>query len=136
MQKRTEGSSEFGASNFTQISDYKIGKHLGAGNYASVRQAIHKPTGMLLAIKIYDRYKLADQQRKRAVLREITHLKKLQHYNLSCLYDVIESPSQVYLILEYVHGQTLSSYLKMTVLDRKSECLQEAEAARIVKQVL
>ena len=28
------------------------------------------------------------------------------------LYDVIDSPSQLYLVMEYVVGQNLSSYLK------------------------
>lgn len=36
MQKRV-GDSEYSAMNFTQIGDYKMSKHLGAGSYASVR---------------------------------------------------------------------------------------------------
>jgi|LauGreDrversion4_2_1035121.scaffolds.fasta_scaffold1020001_1 serine/threonine protein kinase len=54
MQKRCD-NSDYAALNFTQIGDYKIGKQLGAGAYASVKQAIHRATGMLTAIKIYDK---------------------------------------------------------------------------------
>lgn len=42
MQKKGEaGGGEYNASNYTQISDYQIGKHLGQGSYASVKQAVH-----------------------------------------------------------------------------------------------
>jgi hypothetical protein len=53
--------------NYTQIADYKLGLHLGAGAYASVKQAIHKQTGLVAAIKIYDKFKLTDLSRKKAV---------------------------------------------------------------------
>lgn len=36
MQKRAD-QSDYAAMNFTQIGDYKFGKHLGAGAYASVK---------------------------------------------------------------------------------------------------
>ena len=57
MKKRSD-NSEFSNMNFTQLGDYKIGRHLGSGAYASVKQAIHSATGMLTAIKIYDKFKL------------------------------------------------------------------------------
>ena len=98
--------------NYTQIGDYKLGKHLGAGAYASVKQAIHRATGMLTAIKIYDKCKLENQTRKKSVMKEIFILKKLQHSNLPQLHDVIDSPSQVYLVMEYVHGVNLHTYLR------------------------
>lgn len=79
IQEQKKNESEYGAFNYTSIGDYQIGKHLGAGNYASVKQAIHKETGLITAIKIYEKSKLVDKQRKQAVLREITVLKKLQH---------------------------------------------------------
>ena len=44
--------SEYSEGNYTQITDYKIGKHLGSGAYASVKKVIHKPSGMILAIKV------------------------------------------------------------------------------------
>lgn len=66
MNKRND-QSEYAALNFTQIGDYKIGKHLGAGAYASVKQGMHRATGMLTAIKIYDKSKLTTDSRKRGV---------------------------------------------------------------------
>lgn len=78
LSKMRLPTTEFNASNYTTIGDYQIGKHLGVGAYASVKQAIHKPTGMLTAIKIYEKFKLNDPQRKKALIKEINVLKKLQ----------------------------------------------------------
>ncbi len=40
---------------------------------------MHKPTGERVAIKIYDRFKLMDVQRKKSALREIKILSKIAH---------------------------------------------------------
>ena len=57
MQKRAD-QSEYAALNFTQIGDYKIGKQVGVGAYATVKQAVHGATGHTVAIKIYDKREL------------------------------------------------------------------------------
>lgn len=53
------GNVEFdGALNITKINEYKMGKLLGQGGFAIVREAVHVETGHRVAIKIYDKYKL------------------------------------------------------------------------------
>lgn len=47
-----------GCLNYTNITDYTIGKLLGNGAYACVKAATHKMSGMPLAIKVYDKFKL------------------------------------------------------------------------------
>ena len=44
--------------NYTKLSEYRLGKMLGQGAYAIVREALHIETGYTVAIKIYDKYKL------------------------------------------------------------------------------
>jgi len=67
----------------------------------------------LAAIKIYDKQKLArSATQKKALQKEIAILKKLDHPCVCKVYDVIDSPSQVYLVMEYVTGQNLSSAVK------------------------
>jgi serine/threonine protein kinase len=83
-------------SNFSdKVSDYLIGKEIGKGAYAVVKQAVHKPTGTKLAIKIYEKFKLMDPARKSAVKREIQVLRQLDHPNVVRLYEVIDNPKQV-----------------------------------------
>lgn len=47
-----------GSLNYTNLTDYQVGSTLGQGAYAVVKQATHKQSGMVVAIKIYDKYKL------------------------------------------------------------------------------
>ena len=61
-----------GCLNYTNITEYLIGKMLGNGAYAFVKAATHKTSGMKLAIKVYDKFKLnMNQQVKKSVTREI-----------------------------------------------------------------
>ena len=47
------------------IADYSLSIHIGAGAYANVKQAVHKTTGMIVALKIYEKFKLLEQSRKK-----------------------------------------------------------------------
>ena len=58
-------------------------------------------------IKIYEKFKLVEQSRKKSVIREILVLKKMQHTNILQLFDVIDSAKQLYLIIELAQGQNL-----------------------------
>ena len=49
--------------------DYTVGKIVGEGAYASVRVATHKGMGKKVAIKVYQKIKLREQQRKKSVRR-------------------------------------------------------------------
>ena len=91
---------------------------MGSGAYASVKMATHKPSGMILAIKVYEKFRLNEQgHRKGSVKREVQVMKKLQHHNIMRMYDVIDSPRQLYIVLEYVQGQMLHSYIEKLLLE-------------------
>jgi serine/threonine protein kinase len=68
---------------------------IGRGAYGSVRDGIHKPTGHKVAIKVYEKYKLIDPQRKRCLQKEIKVLSKLSHPNIVKLFEVIETNREV-----------------------------------------
>jgi serine/threonine protein kinase len=78
-----------------KIDDYLIGKEIGKGSYAIVKQAIHKLTGQKYAIKIYEKTKLQDPSRKSTVKREIQILKKLNNPYTIKMFDVIETSKYV-----------------------------------------
>lgn len=78
-----------------KIDDYLLGKELGKGAYASVKQAIHRPTGISYAVKIYDKHKMLDKERKSAMNREIIILKQLDHPNIVKLHEVIDTQKHV-----------------------------------------
>jgi len=62
--------------------------------------------------------------------REIQILKTLRHPHITCLYEVIETESEYYLIMEYVSGGELSDY----IVAKKR--IKEEEACRLFKQII
>ena len=112
------GTAFAGALNYTSVVQYSLGPNLGQGAYAQVKQAYHKETGLNVAIKIYDKFKLsANAQMKKSVQREIRLLSILSntdqvavpdfgkgHPNIMKLFDAIDTPKQLYLVLENVPG--------------------------------
>jgi MAP/microtubule affinity-regulating kinase len=68
---------------------------LGKGAYAVVKNAVHKQTNKKMAIKIYEKFRLSDPQRKSSVNREIVILKKIDHPNIVKLFEVIDSKKEV-----------------------------------------
>ncbi len=56
-----------------------------------VKEAQHRGSSFNVAVKVYDKYKLTDDQRKRSVIKEIKLLKKMNHENIVALYDAIDT---------------------------------------------
>ncbi|KAF8909385.1 kinase-like domain-containing protein, partial [Gymnopilus junonius] len=104
------------------IGLWKVGRTLGQGFSGHVRIARHSRTGQYAAIKIISKTspgsrvslnRLADEVEHNllAVEREIVVMKLIDHPNVMKLYDVWETSSSLYLVLEYVQGGELFEYL-------------------------
>ena len=50
-----------------KIGYYLLGKTIGEGTFGKVKLATHTLTGEKVAIKIYPKYKLNDQNKRKAV---------------------------------------------------------------------
>ncbi|KAG5652618.1 hypothetical protein H0H81_004347 [Sphagnurus paluster] len=105
-----------------RIGLWKMGRDLGQGASGRVRIARHSETGQYAAVKIISKAsfnshvslnRIADEteRRKLAIEREIVVMKLLDHPNLMRLYDVWETSSDLYLILEYVQGGELFEHI-------------------------
>jgi 5'-AMP-activated protein kinase catalytic alpha subunit len=120
------------AAKISKISDYTIGSHIGQGAYAVVKNGVHKASSRKVAIKIYEKYRIADTQRKNCVNREIKILKRLNHCNIVQLYETIDTTKQLFLIMELVKGRSLYSY----VHSKPNKRLDESECMKIFSQVV
>jgi len=78
-------------SNIENIDTYIIGKRIGQGAYAVVRVGLHKLLNQKIAVKIYEKFKLLEPNRRKSVKREIKIMEKIDHECLAKLYEAFES---------------------------------------------
>ena len=121
------------AKNFNgKLDDYLITKELGKGSYAVVKLAVHKITRNKYAIKIYSKQTLIDPQKRNTVKNEINILKQIDNENVMKLYEVIDTPSNLYLVLEYINGVNLLEILK----NEKNHYIKEQRAKKLFSQIV
>ena len=108
-----------------QVGDYLLNEELGSGGFAKVVLGIHIPTGEKVAIKIMDKQQiLSDDLNKERVLSEIAILKIVRHNNIIKLYEVMETPQKIYLVMEYCDGGELFDYIvSKQHLSEKQACV-------------
>ena len=93
---------------------------------------MHKKLNKKVALKIYEKEKIKDIQRKKSVRREIRLMKRLNHPHIATLYEAIETEDQVILILEYVPGGSTHGFLK----SKPNRRMAEDDARKIYKQLI
>ncbi|XP_047227892.1 serine/threonine-protein kinase NIM1 isoform X1 [Girardinichthys multiradiatus] len=89
-----------------RVGFYKVRGEIGYGTFSRVKLAFHALTKDKVALKILDRMRL-DAQAHRLLSREISSMESLQHPNVIRLYEVVETPSRLFLVLEYAGGGDL-----------------------------
>ncbi|KAJ3193837.1 MAP microtubule affinity-regulating kinase 1 [Irineochytrium annulatum] len=94
----------------SSIGYYDLDKAIGEGNFAKVKLATHCLTGEKVAVKIIDKEKL-DKVTARKLFREVRIMKLLNHPHIVRLYEVIDTPKELYLIMEYAAGGEIFDYL-------------------------
>jgi serine/threonine protein kinase len=72
-------------------SGYQIHETIGKGNFGQVRRAIHIDTQVAVAIKILNKSKVFENKDFERVKREIEILARIDHPNISYLYEVAQS---------------------------------------------
>ncbi|XP_043834588.1 serine/threonine-protein kinase DCLK3 isoform X2 [Dromiciops gliroides] len=84
---------------------YEVGKVIGDGNFAVVKECRHLASQRAYAMKIIDKSKLKGKEDM--VDSEIFIIRSLSHPNIVKLHEVYETAAQIFLILEYVRGGDL-----------------------------
>jgi len=107
---------------------------IGSGHHGSVRECIHRATGMRYAVKSI--HKQASDIGATGLTREIMLLQEMKH--LVQLADVHEDEEYVHLVTELCRGGELFDRIMQKASNRNngSPCFTEAEAARIMFQLL
>ena len=105
-----------------KIDQYIMEEKLGEGIFGTVKLATHKITKGKVAIKILNKNKITKSQQT-LLTRELSILRKMNHFNIIKLYSIIETETIIYLIQEYSEGKELSNYIQNhSKLDEKEAC--------------
>jgi len=85
---------------------------LGTGTFSTVREAIHKDTGMRYAVKAINLTNIQPQTLIR-LRREIQVLRSLNHKNIIQLYEIFEEDGMLLMIMELCTGGELWHFLQV-----------------------
>ncbi|CAH2039507.1 unnamed protein product, partial [Iphiclides podalirius] len=109
---------------------YDLLDTLGSGHFAVVKLARHVFTGEKVAVKVIDKSKL-DEVSKSHLFQEVRCMKLVQHPNVVRLYEVIDTQTKLYLILELGDGGDLYDYIM-----RHDSGLSESLARDYFRQIV
>jgi len=94
-----------------KIGQYVLGKNLGIGAFGKVKLATHSVSGHKVAVKILNKAKIKQLGMEEKVQREINILHLCTHPHIIRLYEVIDTPTDIFLVNEYVSGGELFDYI-------------------------
>ncbi|EDW02176.1 SNF-related serine/threonine-protein kinase [Drosophila grimshawi] len=109
---------------------YDLEETLGSGHFAVVKLARHVFTGAKVAVKVVDKLKL-DEVSKAHLFQEVRCMKLVQHPNVVRLYEVIDTQTKLYLVLELGDGGDLYDYIM-----KHETGLSEELARKYFRQIL
>ncbi|XP_009698689.1 PREDICTED: serine/threonine-protein kinase DCLK2, partial [Cariama cristata] len=89
----------------TILEKYKVGKVIGDGNFAVVKECIERSTGKEFALKIIDKAKCCGKEH--LIENEVSILRRVKHPNIIMLIEEMDTPSELYLVMELVKGGDL-----------------------------
>ncbi|KAM6933603.1 serine/threonine-protein kinase DCLK1b isoform 1-T1 [Xenentodon cancila] len=84
---------------------YKVGRTLGDGNFAVVRECVERSTGREYALKIIRKDKCRGKEHM--IQSEVSILRCVKHPNIVLLIEEMDTHSELYLVMELVKGGDL-----------------------------
>ncbi|KAG7258570.1 hypothetical protein CRUP_037976 [Coryphaenoides rupestris] len=134
-----------------KIGHYILGDTLGVGTFGKVKGNClpdepfifflffffvgltvgqHELTKHQVAVKILNRQKIRSLDVVGKIRREIQNLKLFRHPHIIKLYQVISTPTDIFMVMEYVSGGELFDYIC------KNGKLDEKESRRLFQQII
>nr|XP_058934555.1 MAP/microtubule affinity-regulating kinase 3-like [Kogia breviceps] len=95
------------------IDDYEILHTIGEGSFAKVKLARHILTGRQVAVKVIKKSRRSFSTFQQRLFREVHSMKALNHPNIVKLLGVIDTKKTMFLIMEYLSGGDMYTYLNI-----------------------
>ena len=93
------------------MKNFEIIRELGRGGIATVYLVRDRKTGRYYALKKLNNTLLKNHKFVKRFLREAQIGKILNHPNIVKVFDVIEEGDDIYILMEYIDGKTLSQFM-------------------------
>ncbi|CAH2225073.1 serine threonine- kinase DCLK1 isoform X1 [Pelobates cultripes] len=91
---------------------YKVGRTIGDGNFAIVKECIERSTGREYALKIINKSKCRGKEHM--IQNEVSILRRVKHPNIVLLIEEMDMPTELYLVMELVKGGDLFDAITST----------------------
>ena len=111
-RKAADSTGEFRLSPGTRLGPYEIVEPAGAGGMGEIYRAGDTRLGREVALKILAGRLLEQAGTRGRFEAEAQAISSLNHPNICTLYDIGRHEDVDYLVMEYLHGQTLAERLK------------------------
>ena len=118
-----------------RIKDYILDKSLGKGSFGEVFLTKKEKSSKLYATKKIPLTHLQNEEFKKYMTNEIKIMKMLQHDNVIKFYDCYQTENNLYLIMDYINGGSLSEYLAEYKL-KKGVAFPQKMIQFFVKQIV
>jgi len=113
-----------------RVGEWIFGETLGQGSFGKVKLAYHAKSREKVAIKIVEKSGIANVEDVERVYRETFILTQLKHVNIIKLFEVLDTPKSILLVMEYAGGGELFS------LVASKQRLTELESCRLFQQIV
>ncbi|KAM4050751.1 serine/threonine-protein kinase DCLK2 isoform 3-T3 [Anomaloglossus baeobatrachus] len=114
------------------LEKYKIGKVIGDGNFAVVKECVERSTGREYALKIIDKAKCCGKEH--LIENEVSILRQVKHPNIIMLIEEMDTTTELYLVMELVKGgdlfDAITSSTKYTERDASAMIYNLASAMK------
>ncbi|KAM4611741.1 serine/threonine-protein kinase DCLK2-like [Polymixia lowei] len=116
---------------------YQVGKVIGDGNFAVVKECVERSTGQEYALKIIDKARCCGKEH--LIENEVAVLRRVRHPSIIQLIEVDDTPTQLFLVMELVKGgdlfDAITSSTKYTERDASAMVYNLAGAIKYLHQI-
>ena len=111
------------------VNKYETIREIGRGGMGIVYEAVNKNIGKTVALKKMKEELALNPRDRNKFIEEARRVAQLHHDNIVDVYDILEEGKDIYLVFEFVKGQTIEQVLN------SSAKFEVKKAVKIIEQV-